>query len=248
MCDGINARLQFFIQTVYKNALKKLNNAMCLKLFTEICNANLLTNQILDDTVEVLWQKQGPIGKVVMEIVKQPLKPEIAPVCFSLLLRSVANRAPKNEYWESLRPLRDKVVFFPFILEQILIQCINDRGNESRFEEVYAYLVHTEAYKEVRMESWISFCKLRGELEEKKINTLSQNLNARFYNHEESIVNQGIASPDTGADHQSPSYHIHDFNKSEGSVNMEICNTPDSDKGYKLLPIGELTCFYLQLL
>lgn len=237
MRHGIKASFKFFVQEIYKKALKRLSYDLCLRFFTEVCNANYLSEQMLSETVETLWQKQGPIGKVVRDIAEQPIEPTIALEYFSRLLIIVAPNAPKNDYWETLHPLIEKVNFPPYMLEQILNQCIHDRGNEPRIEAVYEHFVRTERYQAVRTDTWITFCKLRGELEDKRMKDIAGTSDVEFYNNEQNFANQGIASPDAGADFRSPTY----YHNGDDNVDMDLCSvvTYESGNSYKLMPIGE---------
>ena len=183
----------------------------------------MLNYILLDATLAELWKKSNSISRIIVDMAA-PLEP------YSVMVNTffcLAQRwTPVNEYWEAMSSLTSKVRFPLDIIEKIITQCLNDPSNKIRSKQVYDYLVESDSFQLVNQEKWMSFISILYEPQEQV-----EDLNT-VYEDNRYDLNQSIASPD-GIE-RSPIYQT-----CIEPVDMDICNTPEEDTNYKLMPIGE---------
>ncbi|XP_043460978.1 uncharacterized protein LOC122497767 [Leptopilina heterotoma] len=189
MCDCMSKRFFFYLKKAYGNFLQKFSYPNGMQFFQTMLIKNWMDPQLLEETVEFLRQKLVPLPKVIQDISE---KFQIVHPLLQKLPEIIDKKATTFEYWESMRFVIRTTVLTNFMLEKILLQCLNENTNIERITEVYQVFIEKHLNERVKEELWFSF-----------YNLIYMRLTENFAVEENldiddamDIVNNDIASPD----------------------------------------------------
>lgn len=188
--DCVIKRFFFYLMEAYGNFMQKLSYLNALQLFETMLKINLMGSQLLEETIDKLLQKSVPLPKIIQDLSER--LGQLKHYLLQKLPEFINKKSSKHEYWESMRFVVRTTVLTNFMLEQILIQCLNENRNFERMTEVYQVFIEKRLNERVKEELW---CTFYNDIHMR----LTENLNI---DDAMDIVNNDIASPDPT--YQSP--------------------------------------------